>query len=37
MIQQKDQLGQLKIEGMDCIDIAPELKRLVYDPVSDLT
>jgi hypothetical protein len=37
MIQQKDQMGQLKIEGMDCIDIAPELKRLVYDPVSDLT
>jgi hypothetical protein len=36
MIQQKDQLGQLKIDGMDCIDISPELKRLVYDPVSDL-
>lgn len=37
LIQQQDQLGQLKIDGMDSIELEPSLKRLVYDPISDLT
>lgn len=37
LIQQKDQLGQLKIDGMDSIEIEPELKKLVFDPVGDLS
>ena len=36
LIQQQDQLGQLKIDGMDSIELEPNLKRLVYDPISDL-
>jgi hypothetical protein len=36
MIQQQDQLGQLKIDGMNCINLEPKLKRLVYDPTGDM-
>lgn len=36
LIQQKDQLGQLKIDGIDSIEIDPELRKIVFDPVTDL-
>lgn len=36
LIQQKDQLGQLKIEGIDSIEVDPELRKVVYDPTGDL-
>lgn len=37
IVQQQDQLGQLKLEGMNCINLEPELMRLVYDPTGDMT
>jgi len=37
ILQQRKAIGQLSIEGIDSIDITPELKSLVYNPVADLT
>jgi hypothetical protein len=36
MIQQREQMGQLAIEGMDEIEISPDLKKLIYNPIGDL-
>jgi len=36
MIQQREQMGQLAIDGMDEIEISPDLKRLIYNPTGDL-
>lgn len=33
----RDSIGQMSIEGIDAIDITPELKALVYNPVGDLS
>jgi hypothetical protein len=30
-------MGQLSIEGMDAIEITPELRKLIYNPVGDLS
>jgi hypothetical protein len=37
ILQQRKAIGQLSIEGIDSIDITPELKSLVYNPVGDLS
>lgn len=37
ILQQREAIGQLSIEGIDAIDITPELKALVYNPVGDLS
>lgn len=37
LLQQRESIGQLSIEGMDAIEITPELKKLIYNPVSDLS
>jgi len=36
MIQQREQMGQLAIEGMDEMEISPDLKKLIYNPIGDL-
>ena len=37
ILQQREAIGQLSIDGIDAIDITPELKALVYNPVGDLS
>ena len=37
LLQQRESMGQLSIDGMDAIEITPELKRLIYNPVGDLS
>ena len=37
ILQQREAIGQLSIEGIDAIDITPELRALVYNPVGDLS
>ena len=37
ILQQRESLGQLSIEGIDAIEITPELRKLIYNPVGDLS
>jgi hypothetical protein len=37
ILQQRESIGQLSIEGIDGVEISPELKALVYNPVGDLS
>jgi predicted DNA-binding protein (UPF0251 family) len=37
LLQQRESMGQLSIEGMDAIEITPELRKLIYNPVGDLS
>lgn len=37
LLQQRESMGQLSIEGVDAIEITPELKKLIYDPVGNLS
>ena len=37
LLQQRESMGQLSLEGMDAIEITPELKKLIYNPVGDLS
>jgi len=37
ILQQRESIGQLSIEGMDAIEITPELRKLIYNPVGDLS
>jgi hypothetical protein len=37
ILQQRESLGQMSLQGMDAIEITPELRRLIYNPVGDLT
>jgi hypothetical protein len=36
IIQQRESIGQLSLDGMDAIEITPELEALVHDPVRGL-
>jgi predicted DNA-binding protein (UPF0251 family) len=36
LLQQRESMGQLSIDGMDAIEITPELKKLIYNPVGNL-
>jgi hypothetical protein len=35
-VQQRESIGQLSLDGMDAIEITPELEALVHDPVRGL-
>ena len=37
ILQQRESLGQMGIEGIDAVEITPELKKLIYTPVGDLS
>ena len=37
ILQQREAIGQMSIEGINSVEISPELKALVYNPVGDLT
>ena len=37
LMQQRESMGQLSLEGMDAIEITPELRKLIYNPVGDLS
>jgi len=37
LLQQRESMGQLSIDGMDAIEITPELKKLIYNPVGDIS
>ena len=37
ILQHRESIGQLSIDGIDAIEITPELKALVYNPVGDLS
>jgi hypothetical protein len=37
LLQQRESMGQLSLEGMDAIEITPELRKLIYNPVGDLS
>jgi len=37
ILQQRESLGQMGIEGIDAVEITPELKKLIYNPVGDLS
>lgn len=37
LMQQRESMGQLSLEGMDAIEITPELKKLIYNPIGDLS
>ena len=37
IIQGRDSMGQMSIDGVDGVEISPELKALVYNPVGDLS
>jgi predicted DNA-binding protein (UPF0251 family) len=37
LLQQRESMGQLSIDGMDAIEITPELKKLIYNPVGNLS
>ena len=36
VLQGQDAIGQMSIDGVDRVEISPELKALVYNPVGDL-
>ena len=37
LLQQRESMGQLSLEGMDAIEITPELRKLIYNPVGSLS
>lgn len=37
LMQQRESMGQLSLEGMDAIEITPELRKLIYNPIGDLS
>lgn len=37
ILQQREAIGQLSIEGIDAIEISPELRKLIHNPVGDLS
>jgi hypothetical protein len=37
ILQQREAIGQLSIDGIDAIEISPELRKLIHNPVGDLT
>jgi len=37
ILQQRESIGQLGIQGIDAVEISPELKKLIHNPVGDLT
>ena len=37
ILQQRESLGQMSLDGMDAIEITPELRKLVYNPAGDLS
>lgn len=37
LLQQHDAMGQMRIDGMDSVQIAPELRALIYDPTGTLS
>ena len=37
ILQQRESLGQMGIEGIDAVEITPELRKLIYNPVGDLS
>ena len=37
LLQQRESMGQISLEGVDAIEITPELKKLIYNPVGDLS
>ena len=37
ILQQRESLGQMSLDGMDAVEITPELRKLVYNPVGDLS
>ena len=37
ILQQRESLGQMGIEGIDAVEVTPELKKLIYNPVGDLS
>ena len=37
ILQQRESMGQMSLDGMDAVEITPELRKLVYNPVGDLS
>jgi hypothetical protein len=37
ILQQRESLGQMSIDGVDAVEITPELRKLIYNPVGDLS
>jgi hypothetical protein len=37
ILQQRESLGQMGLDGMDAVEITPELRKLIYNPVGDLS
>ena len=37
ILQQRESLGQMSIDGIDAVEITPELRKLIYNPVGDLS
>jgi hypothetical protein len=37
ILQQRESIGQLGIDGINAVEISPELKKLIHNPVGDLT
>lgn len=37
ILQQRESIGQLGIDGINAIEISPELRKLIHNPVGDLT
>jgi hypothetical protein len=37
ILQQREAIGQLSIDGIDAVEISPELRKLIHNPVGDLT
>jgi hypothetical protein len=37
ILQQRESLGQMSLDGVDAVEITPELRKLVYNPVGDLS
>ena len=37
ILQQRESIGQLGIDGIDAVEISPELRKLIHNPVGDLT
>lgn len=37
ILQQRESMGQLSLDGMDAIEISPEIHNLVYNPLGKKT
>ena len=37
ILQQRESIGQLGIQGIDAVEISPELRKLIHNPVGDLS